>query len=554
MNARKPMSVFGPDFPFAYDNWISNSQGLGSLPADRHGQDIAIIGAGLSGMVAAHELMKLGLRPLIFESGRMGGRLRSEPFVNSPESIAELGGMRFPESATTFNHYAELLELERRPFPNPLTEAAGVTVIDLAGESLYARNSDDLPPLFQDVATAWATALNEEAFFAELQQAIAQRDVVTIKHYWNILIHEWDDRTFYDFIATSRAFQCLSFRHREVFGQVGFGTGGWDSDFRNTMLEILRVVLTECDDHQHYIVGGAEQLPRGLWTATPDCQHWPAGTSLCRLNRGATRAGVRKIARKDAQTIGVTDEYGNEYDVPAVLVTCQSWLLTTSIETDEQLFSQDNWMALDRTSYMQSSKTFVMVDRPFWKDLDPKTGLPCMGMTLTDRLTRGTYLFDNGDDKPAVICLSYAWMADALKMLPLPAEERARLALNALQKIYPELDIRSHVIGRPITISWEADPNFLGAFKGALPGHYRYNRRMFTHFMQDDMPKEQRGIFIAGDDVSWTPGWAEGAVQTALNAVWGITHHLGGKTAAGNPGPGDLFASLAPLDLDAPVG
>ena len=26
-------------------------------------------------------------------------------------------------------------------------------------------------------------------------------------------------------------------------------------------------------------------------------------------------------------------------------------------------------------------------------------------------------------------------------------------------------------IGDPITVSWESDPNFLGAFKGALPGH-----------------------------------------------------------------------------------
>ena len=25
--------------------------------------------------------------------------------------------------------------------------------------------------------------------------------------------------------------------------------------------------------------------------------------------------------------------------------------------------------------------------------------------------------------------------------------------------------------------------------------------------------------FLAGDDVSWTAGWAEGAVTTALNAV-----------------------------------
>ena len=61
--------------------------------------------------------------------------------------------------------------------------------------------------------------------------------------------------------------------------------------------------------------------------------------------------------------------------------------------------------------------------------------------------------------------------------------------------------------------------HFLGAFKGALPGHYRYNQRMYAHFMQDDLPPEQRGIFLAGDDVSWTPAWVEGAVQTSLNAV-----------------------------------
>ena len=60
---------------------------------------------------------------------------------------------------------------------------------------------------------------------------------------------------------------------------------------------------------------------------------------------------------------------------------------------------------------------------------------------LTDRLTRGTYLFDNGEGKPGVICLTYSWMGDAMKMLPLPVEKRVRLALDALKKIYPTLDI-----------------------------------------------------------------------------------------------------------------
>lgn len=198
---------------------------------------------------------------------------------------------------------------------------------------------------------------------------------------------------------------------------------------------------------------------------------------------------------------------------------------------------------------MQASKTFVMVDRPFWKDKDPETGRDVMSMTLTDRLTRGTYLFDNGDDKPGVICLSYSWMSDSMKMLPHPVEKRVQLCLSALKKVYPTLDIQQHIIGNPITVSWENDQHFLGAFKGALPGHYRYNQRMYAHFMQDDMIPDHRGIFIAGDDVSWTPAWVEGAVQTSLNAVWGIVRHFGGQSCPGNPGPGELFPTLGPIAL-----
>jgi tryptophan 2-monooxygenase len=54
---------------------------------------------------------------------------------------------------------------------------------------------------------------------------------------------------------------------------------------------------------------------------------------------------------------------------------------------------------------------------------------------------------------------------------------------------------------------------------------------------------------MAGDDVSFTPAWAEGAVQTALNAVWGIVAHFGGASHPDNPGPGDLYDKLAPIDL-----
>src|ERR1019366_8712976 len=301
---------------------------LGSIPAERHGEEVAVIGAGISGLVAAYELMRLGIKPVVYEASRMGGRLRSQPFEGAEGVIAELGGMRFPVSSTSFYHYVDMLGLATRPFPNPLTETAGSTVIDLEGVTHYARTLDHLPPLFTEVAQAWAQAL-EDVRFSDIQDAIRTRDVAALKSLWNDLVPRWDDRTFYDFVATSKAFSALSFHHREVFGHVGFGTGGWDSDYPNSMLEIFRVVMTGCDENQRLVVGGAEQVPRGLWRhRAPRPAPWAPGTSLAALHSGAPGAGAARTARGGDGRTAVPAAGGAPRRYAAVLMTCQSWLLT----------------------------------------------------------------------------------------------------------------------------------------------------------------------------------------------------------------------------------
>ena len=34
---KRPVTYFGPDFPFAFDDWIKHPAGLGKLPADKLG-------------------------------------------------------------------------------------------------------------------------------------------------------------------------------------------------------------------------------------------------------------------------------------------------------------------------------------------------------------------------------------------------------------------------------------------------------------------------------------------------------------------------------------
>lgn len=548
----RPLTMLNPDFPFSYDHYLQHPAGLGQVPESMHGTEVAVIGAGLSGLITAYELMKLGLRPVVYEAGEIGGRLKTASFDAAPEVVADLGGMRFPVSGRALYHYIDLVGLETEAFPNPLSEVTPSTVIELGGESHYARTPDELPEFFNEVARAWQAAIDDDAEAERMKDAIRDRDTARIKEIWNRLLPRMDEQTFYGFIAESKAFREAGFAHREAFGQVGFGTGGWDTDFPNSILEILRVVYTDADDGHRRILGGAQQLPERLWRHVPDqLEHWPAGTSLQSLHGGAPAGAVSAI-RRDETTgeLEITERWGRTRRYSAVVTACQSWLLSTRIDTQESLFPAPMWTALERSHYMQSSKTFVMVDRPFWKDVDPETGRDTLSMTLTDRLNRATYLLDDGDDKPAVILLSYTWNDDAMKWLSLDADQRVELMLHSLKQIYPDVDIASHIVGQPITVSWESDPNFMGAFKANLPGHYRYQQRLFTHFKQDDLPEHQRGIFLAGDDISWTAGWAEGAVQTALNAAWGVVRHLGGSSAAENPGPGELLDEYGPIALD----
>ena len=62
--------------------------------------------------------------------------------------------------------------------------------------------------------------------------------------------------------------------------------------------------------------------------------------------------------------------------------------------------------------------------------------------------------------------------------------------------------------------------------------------------MQDNLSAQERGIFMAGDGVSWIPTWVEGAVQTSLNAVAGIVRHLSGTFPRENLSPVDAYPEL----------
>ncbi|MGW9430548.1 FAD-dependent oxidoreductase, partial [Streptomyces decoyicus] len=114
-DVQPPITMFGPDFPYAYDDFLAHPAGLGQIPAIEHGKEVAVIGGGLSGIVTAYELMKMGLKPVVYEADQIGGRLRTVGFEGTSSDAAgltaEMGAMRFPPSSTALQHYIDLVGL-----------------------------------------------------------------------------------------------------------------------------------------------------------------------------------------------------------------------------------------------------------------------------------------------------------------------------------------------------------------------------------------------------------------------------------------------------------
>ncbi|MEV0388912.1 FAD-dependent oxidoreductase [Nonomuraea sp. NPDC050643] len=569
-----------PDFPFDYGDYLAPDQNgqrkfIGTLPQAAQGRTVAVIGAGAAGLCAAYELMRIGLRPVVFEAEtdaagrpRVGGRMHTLSLNPADPAKAEMGCMRFPSSAVTQHQYAEQFGLTYKLFPDPFTEeAVGLTTVDIDGKQFSAANIDDFQrrfPLFAQISQAWNDAL-EQIGFTDLVKAIESGDTEGVKRIWNPLVRRYDSTSFFEFLVESGTMTREQIR---VFGLVGFGTGGWDSFYDISWLEMLRMLVTGMDSDQLLLVEGSSAFAEGFWTHAPaDIRYWAKGTTLAALHGGGPPRG-RVIAMEGSHAqpgwIDLTLEGGATATFQAVLLTPQLHAVETQIAMPRNyppnsgqvpLFGDKLWSSIHKTSYWQSAKTFSMMPAPFWKD---GAGRYQMGVTLSDSLPRATYVFDYGQYGPvppgrnaAAVALSYTWAEDAMKVSASTLAERVTLFDRELSRIHPQL---SHAIWsncRPdnsVTISWENEPNFRGLCKFNRPGQYELQWNLFSHFMKNKVAGEPaNNLFLAGDDISWSAGWVNHALQSGLNAAWGIAKLVFGADTRANPGPGDRWDEFAPL-------
>ncbi|XVS62143.1 flavin monoamine oxidase family protein [Actinosynnema sp. CA-299493] len=554
------------DFPFDYTGYVSDGRRIGRLPEHALGSPVAVVGAGGSGLTAAYELLRIGCRPILYEAEteldgpggrRLGGRMFSRRLAAADSAVVELGCMRFPDSARLLRHYTDAFDLRWKPFRDEYAaDVTPRTVLDLDGTSYSVSTITDLYPehaRFGEAHRKWESALHRIGVF-ELQAALAARDLPRARRMWTDLVHRFEEWSFYRFLRDPGGVG-LSRSDAHLVGTAGVATTVWDAFYDLSFLETLRMLLTTEGSTMYLLEEGISALADAFWnrrTTGPD----GTATSLAEVNRGAPRPAVTalEVGADHAQGVVVHCEDGTSQWYPAAVFTPQLHILESGVEVrsldGSPPFGPRLRQAIRRLSYWQSAKTVLVTPTPFWEG----TGMD--GVTITDRLPRATYTFDYGEPRQpggrrGVLVLSFTWAQDSMKLAASSVQERVRALVRELADIHPDLadELRRQAsTAEACTISWENERNFRGYCRFARPGEYTYQWDLFAHFLKDftgspAVPGEPASpLFLAGDDVAWSPGWLDHAMASGLNAAWGVLRCLGGDTTPDNPGPGDLWA------------
>ncbi len=506
-----------PEDPFDYLTLVKQANGIGDV-GNNVGNKVAIIGAGCCGLIAAHELMRIGLNPVVYEAtGRIGGRTYTHRFEKDPKAFAEVGAMRIPITHELLFYYLHKWNIKYKPFPNPIIVD---TMLYINGQKFFVPKGGELPEPVKQVLNKWSTLV--DPIKAEMKKADSSPFERTVQ--WGYYVNKYKNKSLFEVLHE----EGWTREETDLFGNVGIGTGGLDSLYQTCFLEMLRVVLHKDEENQQLIIGGTNQIADNFWSQEVDCVNW-GRMSVERINGGKTRPAVKeintsndirnKIAIKDVD--GIVDEYD------AVIITCSLRALELTIKINYPTFTDDVWTSLYDLHMVASQKLFVLTKTAFWKE-QPDFKLYT---TITDKATRQTYFFDASDfgqdTSSGVICLSYCWEDSAVKFSALTPEQRVELCLDVLEEIYGQKvrQMLSEQIIETFAWSWEKSHGYYGAYRMSYPGQYSHQWILYNQMKGKPL---NNGVYLAGEALSWLglSGWIEGALQTGLSASLSVIDRI----------------------------
>ena len=508
---------------------------------------IAIVGAGISGLVSAWLLKRAGHDVSLFEaSNTAGGRIKTlrDRFTNG--LYAEAGAMRIPDHHRQTLWLAQCFGLSLVPFEN----ACDHTLTFVNGKRFTL---DALP----DDATRLGFAVDKgergrsarSLFEAAIVRAV--RAICTLPHFE--LSDVLNDAEVRPGVA-STVFKALDRVSLGQFLRQISGLSGGAADFVSALLSFeahqsasMAAILSDYKELNAsstfwQIAGGMDALTRGFFARTPLTFGRSAapgsleGPAPDLSNDVVYNARVLELSQS-AQ--GLRLRYENpttrrEHESAPFdrLIVSAPFSALRHVRWNG-LASSNKQRAIRRLHYDNACKIFLEFEEAFWRT-DAAAGRPITGgHSITDRPIRAihypTVTPVGRHAGRAILLASYTWADDSLRWTALRHDDRIRFALRDLADVHgikPSTLEKICVAG--VSHSW-AEHEFTSGAVAMFEPHQQSE-------LFDDVWRPEGLLHYCGEHTSGKHGWIEGAVESAVRVAREVCDSIAtgsiGRTAA----------------------
>ncbi|MFY0570239.1 flavin monoamine oxidase family protein [Archangium lansingense] len=446
---------------------------------------IIVLGAGLAGLAAAHELVLAGRDVLVLEARpRVGGRVLTlrQPFLDG--QYAEAGGMYILGGHSTVLGYAKRFGLELTPLPAPPRPGSRLfhlqqrRIVASAGSEAcfpYALRPDEqrlgLANLYREYVAPLLEAVGDPFHASWPGPSATDLDGLTMRE---ALVARG---------ASPAAIEALSLGRFDLLGD--------GVDASSALGALRREVLANGAGASgvYTLSGGSDRLPAAL--AKSMGERLRLGWAARRIEQDPTTVRVHCVGSAGEPCTFTAER----------LVCAIPFPVLRDVEISPAL-SERKARAVRELEHTSVVRVFVQFRRRLWEErgwsLAWLTDLPIM------------HVLDASPTQPGRSGLLEAYIAGprARAAARLSEEERLAMVVRGMSQVAPEL---ASEVQAGASYAWDLDPWARGAFAWFRP-------KQLTEWGSALASAEGR-LHFAGDQTSPMPGWMEGALLSGRRAA-----------------------------------
>lgn len=524
--------------------------------APGNGKRVAVLGAGVAGLTAAYRLAQAGSVVTVFEaSNRLGGRnftVTRDKARNRNVIIEESAAGR-TEQTCSFVGDAETQLFEAGAGRIPYHHVAALSLCRELGVEMEPYIMETRANLFQTKAAFDERPVENRRIANDTRGYIASLLAKAIQA--NPLDVPLDEEDRKRMLSLLKKFGDISDQSKPPYEYLGSTRSGYTTDpgvenpgERPEKLALKELLKSEFWEHRFY------QAEDYLWQTT--LFHPKGGMSkivdaIAKAFTDKAGMGAIRINSPITQLTNLKD--GVEITVGGRKETFDYCFSTIPLHLLKDIlgngFDQDFVRAIGAPTYASTCKVGWQANNRFWEQLtlggDPRDGdlrnglqifggISWINHPITQMWYPSSGYFSPG---PAILTGAYNYdspghpVAREFGDMKLP--QRLQLAMQGARRLHPEF--ATHVpIDTGMSIAWQNVPYIRGGW-AEWDSNDQDQAKAYQRLLTGD------GRFhVGGDQVSYLPGWQEGAILSAYHVVNQIL------------GRGKLLEATAIDDLPAP--